>query len=62
MDNYDQSNLNIVQEDEPLELKGTQKATGEEKSTGSHEIVDDVTEAKSKGCLATDISRVESKA
>ena len=60
MDNYNQSNHNVVPEDEPLRLEGTQMATGEEQSTStsSHGIVD-AAGSKPKGSLATDVSRIE---
>ena len=62
MDIYNQSNHNIVPEDEPLRLEGTQIATGEEQSTStSSHGIDDVAGSKPKGRPANDMSRVEMK-
>ena len=62
MDNYNQCNHNIVPENEPLRLEGTQRVTGEEQSTStSRHGIDDVAGSKPKGSLATDMSRVEMK-
>ena len=62
MDIYNQSNHNIVPEDDPLRLEGTQIATGEEQSTStSSHGIDDVAGSKPKGRPATDMSRVKMK-
>ena len=62
MDNYSQSNHNIVLEDERLRLEGTQIVTEEQQSTStSNHGIDDVAGSKPKGRPATDASRVEMK-
>ena len=62
MDNCNQCNHNIVPENEPLRLEGTQRVTGEEQSTStSRHGIDDMARSKPKGSLATDVSRVKMK-
>ncbi|CAF0781822.1 unnamed protein product [Adineta steineri] len=62
MDNYKQSNLNIVPEDESLRLEGTQETAGEEQSTSaSSRGIDEVARSKPKGRPVADVSRNERK-
>ncbi|CAF1396827.1 unnamed protein product [Adineta steineri] len=62
MDNYNQSNLNLVPEGEPLRSEGTQEATGEEQSTSTSSCgIDDVAGSKPKGRPAADVFRNERK-
>ena len=62
MDNYNQCNHNIVPENEPLRMEGTQRVTREEQSTStSRHGIDDVAGSEPKRSLVTDVSRVEMK-